>query len=171
MPKACTMHRWEDYKTHAPWMLNVPKSPISPALVGKLLLCQLHAAYPVAAHIWLPCSFCSCALTWQLHSEIVWCSHQPCEPDGHALKYLLGNCIERWHGAAINHVSLIVMVLNLLLCTYLAIAFRDCVVQPSAAYAWLSCSEARKMRCGSKNTGSTLLPSCLVTARAVFQRE
>lgn len=61
--------------------------------------------------------------------------------------------------------------LNLLLCTYLAIAFRDCVVQPSAAYAWLSCSEARKMRCGSKNTGSTLLPSWLVTARAVFHRE
>ncbi len=64
-----------------------------------------------------------------------------------------------------------VVMFKLLLCTYLAIALSDCVVQPSAAYTWLSCSEARKMRCGSKNTGSTLLPSLLVTARAVFHRE
>ncbi len=64
-------------------------SPVPSALVGKCCF-DSYTLQLVAAHIWLSCSFCSCALTWQLHSEIVWCSLQPRTPGCHAVRH--GRC-------------------------------------------------------------------------------
>ena len=77
MPKACTMHRWEDYKTHAPWMLNVPRKLLSLHLLANCCFVS-YMLQLVAAHIWL-----------------------------------------------------FSVMFILLLFTYLALAFSDCVVQPS----------------------------------------
>ena len=56
------------------------QNPIFSAHVGNCMWGQ----------IWLSCLSCSCALTWQLHSEIVWCSLQPRMPDCHGVRH--GRC-------------------------------------------------------------------------------
>ena len=49
-----------------------------------------HVGNCIWGQTWLSCLGCSCALTWQLHSMIAWCSLQPRTPDCHGVRH--GRC-------------------------------------------------------------------------------